>query len=1494
MAFSIMKIVMAGIDRVINLIIDYHTQRTIKDRTESIYKSIIYPIVFEINKKSIGEIMKRIINFLLVITISLLLTGIINGNFSIKDKTVDSSGDIIPVEQDTPNGIYSLLTRSDKWANVTIDSLGFVGYYASIANDTNNRPHISYYDASNRDLKYAYYDGSRWHIEIVDSVGYVGSFNDIVLDSNDHPHISYHSRSNNALKYAYHDGNEWHIETVDWNGGRFSSIALDSQNLPHISYYSDETNNCLKYAWNNSLEWNTTTVDDWGRVGVCSSLIMDLGDRAHISYYDEQQNNLKYARNVSGGWQTFTIDYGGGNHSSIALDPFDRPKISYFSESNNSLNYTYFDYHRWHKETLNFSSGGPGANGRYTSIEVDSNNNTYISYCDDWNQLKYLYYNAPEWIDKIVDTEFCAYTSLTLDSNRIPHIAYGKDDDLQYATIDDESPVLAEDLSGTPTTGELFSFIINASDNVGIGAVNVTYTFDDTNYINKSMNYNESRWGGFQDFWSHNITIPSNSTTIRYWFTLRDQAGNTRGTGHMVKGVVDNDPPQFEEDLSGIPTTGDSFYFAINTSDNIGVNITQVSYTYDIISFQTQTLYDDGTHGDPLADDGIWTSASIDIPPDVTQVNYTYSIWDTAGNVYNTSNITWFQQNISDNDPPQLIEDLTGEIPTTGDIFTVSFNASDNIKIDYTYVIYDFGDDINLSFEMTSSDNGTTWSKSIDIPSDASEMEYWFEINDSSGNGLVTNVTRIDVLDNDDPTASAGVDISINQYDNATFNSINSTDNIGIINYTWIIEYNGTNHTLRGPSATFTFKLPGTYNVTLAVMDEAGNEATDVLTVSVRDIWDYTKPTADAGTNINADQSDNVTLDGSKSNDNVGIGNYTWTFSYNNVNRSLYGRIVIFKFDDPGIYNVTLTVKDAADNIHRDWIIVTVKDTENPKVVGSTKDTEIHAGDKVIFDSSGCTDNVGIVNYTWTFNDDGARILYGATPVYIFTKPGTYTVTLTVSDDAGNNGQAFFSITVNEKLAGTETTDEEGLSTTVIVIIVIVIFLTVLIAIFIFIKKRKAEPTEEHEQTTEPDEDLGEFVEEEKEEQDEEEEETGKDEEEVWDVDDTVGDKEEGEDEEIWGAGKEEDLDESKDSSGLPGRDRSEEDEEEEWLDEDEDEEEPWAEYSPELTPIPSSMEGLIPDYIITNKLGSGGFATVYKANNLKGEPVAIKLPKFMDETIDSSVLNKFKSESDIWKKLKHRNIVKFLKGDIRPVPYMVIEYMEGGNLLNLIKTGQLPVDKVIGLIQEILEGMAYAHRMASVHRDIKPENILFTKDGTPKIADWGIGKFMASESVSKTIGTKGTLIYSAPEQMSQEKYGEVDWSTDVYQLGVVFYEMLTGENPFKADDPIGIMHNIVEKIPVPPSSLRPGIPPEIDAVILRALEKEKAKRFRSADTMLAKLEEGLKDREKNLKHYRSMLNRALKDGMISPEEEEMLEGFRERFGISIEEHKNIWDELDL
>ena len=330
----------------------------------------------------------------------------------------------------------------------------------------------------------------------------------------------------------------------------------------------------------------------------------------------------------------------------------------------------------------------------------------------------------------------------------------------------------------------------------------------------------------------------------------------------------------------------------------------------------------------------------------------------------------------------------------------------------------------------------------------------------------------------------------------------------------------------------------------------------------------------------------------------------------------------------------------------------------------------------------------------------------------------------------------------------------------------------------------------------------------------------------------------------------------------------------------------------PSQQEAPAHVRKAIPGYIVTHKIGAGGFATVYKALDDRGEQVAIKLPKFLDETLDISILRKFEAEADMWKKLKHKNIVKFFNSDIRPVPYMVIELMEGGNLSQLLKDRRLSVEEAIEIMDQVLGGMAFAHRMASVHRDIKPENILFTKDGIPKITDWGIGKFMASEGVSQTIGTKGTLAYGSPEQISRKKYGEIDWQTDVFQLGIVFYEMLTGVNPYYDDEALGIIGKLTGECPEPPSVINPDIPKFLDKLILKALSKDKKDRWDSAGVMYDRLKNGIKKKEKNLKKYRKTLKRALEDGSISKDEEIMLTELREHLGVSIQEHETFLDEM--
>ncbi|RLF70558.1 MAG: hypothetical protein DRN40_04310 [Thermoplasmata archaeon] len=265
---------------------------------------------------------------------------------------------------------------------------------------------------------------------------------------------------------------------------------------------------------------------------------------------------------------------------------------------------------------------------------------------------------------------------------------------------------------------------------------------------------------------------------------------------------------------------------------------------------------------------------------------------------------------------------------------------------------------------------------------------------------------QIKDLDKEPPVADAGEDRIVNIGTEITFDGSGSTDDFGIYNYTWILR-DPTKVRLYGVRPSYTFNNLGTFQVYLYVWDVAGRSDLDIVNITVADM---TPPVADAGEDIVVDEDTPITFDGSGSVDNIEIVNYTWTF-YDEANVTLTGVKPTYFFKNPGFYVVTLNVTDAAGNWDTDTVNVTVLDT-TPPVADAGEDIEVEEDTPVTLDGSGSSDNVGIVNYTWTFKDVILIALYGVSPTYTFENPGIYTITLNVMDAAGNSDSDQIVVTV--------------------------------------------------------------------------------------------------------------------------------------------------------------------------------------------------------------------------------------------------------------------------------------------------------------------------------------------------------------------------------------------------------------------------------------------------------------------------------------------------
>jgi serine/threonine-protein kinase len=271
-------------------------------------------------------------------------------------------------------------------------------------------------------------------------------------------------------------------------------------------------------------------------------------------------------------------------------------------------------------------------------------------------------------------------------------------------------------------------------------------------------------------------------------------------------------------------------------------------------------------------------------------------------------------------------------------------------------------------------------------------------------------------------------------------------------------------------------------------------------------------------------------------------------------------------------------------------------------------------------------------------------------------------------------------------------------------------------------------------------------------------------------------------------------------------------------------------------TAVPAQLGGR---YEIGDLLGRGGMAEVHRGQDTRlGRTVAVKMLR-PDMARDPSFQARFRREAHSAASLNHPAVVAvYDTGEDEfggnPVPYIVMEYVEGSTLRDLLASdSRLVPERALEIVDGVLAALAYSHQQGIVHRDIKPANVMLTRSGDVKVMDFGIARAVADmgATMTATSAVIGTAQYLSPEQARGE---QVDARSDLYSTGCLLYELLTGRPPFFGDSPVSVAYQHVREEPVPPSQVDPDVPGNADAIVMKALTKDRDSRYQTADEMRA------------------------------------------------------------
>jgi hypothetical protein len=567
------------------------------------------------------------------------------------------------------------------------------------------------------------------------------------------------------------------------------------------------------------------------------------------------------------------------------------------------------------------------------------------------------------------------------------------------SVIDNDDLVFISDLTpDNGTTGDPFKFLVEVTDNIGVSTVWVEYWFGSGIHLNSSM--------GGTYLYSLNITLPFDSLDpLHYVIHANDTSDNWNQTPERTVTIIDNDMPVFGMD--GTPasaTTGDPLVFSIEVTDNILIDSVWVEYWYG-----------EGEHfNKSAASSTTWNLTIMIHSNSTTDLEYIVHAVDSSGNWNHTPMRT---VDIVDDDPCSFGSDQTPVNATTGERLLFDILVIDNIAISSVWVEYWYGDAPSINETM---DDGPTYTWEIVVRSDyTGSMFYIFRGMDTSGNWNRTMVKEVIVNDNDDPIFGPDMTPDVIGTGETLNITVPVTDNVLVhsvhLEY-WFGDGLHQNVTIEGLAPyNHSIAIPmdslDMLRYVMSAIDGGGNWASISGMVEVVDI---VSPDAVAGENIEVNEDIFVMFNGSGSNDNIGISNWSWTFTIDDEITTIFGEQTGYVFRDPEIYMVTLVVSDEAGN--RDELIIRVKvlDVTNPIAVAIPM--VVDEDTLFVMDGTKCSDNVAIINWTWSWRVDGQwMIRYGMSPSITFYEPGSYNLSLMVRDDAGLVGTVSFTLTVLDK-----------------------------------------------------------------------------------------------------------------------------------------------------------------------------------------------------------------------------------------------------------------------------------------------------------------------------------------------------------------------------------------------------------------------------------------------------------------------------------------------